>query len=422
MAIVRGRIYHTFSEDFQNWKKAKRHQGKTGLKVKELETQFAEYIGRKHCVAYSFARSAMYHALQALNLPPGSEIIMPPITIKPMVDVVLQCGHKPIFVDISLKDYCFDLEDLKQNITPNTQAAIITYLFGVVPEVQALTQLLQENKITIIEDFSHCLNAESNGTKLGNFSTIAIYSTSAMKTLDTYGGGLLLVDDEDLHNQLRTRRDKMSATSISALRRRVRFVLIRNLLTQPLAFSLITRPLLHLVKMFNPVLHQKLTGARLGLKPVEEFPEEWNDQYTELQAETGLRHLELVEERDRERIDNVHWYFDSLSPQARERLVQGHNGTKNVYWQLPIIVKDSEAFIKFMASRGIDTGSSNLSLCSQLDIYPQWVKETPNAAALKNRGMFIPIYGSLTQTQKQHIVNTINDYFNLYETQSEQTG
>lgn len=422
MAIVRGRIYHTLSEDIQNWKKAKRHQGKTGSKVKELETRFAAHIGRKHCIAFSFARSALYHALQALNLPRGSEIIMPPITIKPMVDIVLQCGLKPIFVDISLKDYCFDLEELKQKITPNTKSAIITCLFGVVPDVQALIQLLQENNITIIEDFSHCLNAESNGTRLGNFSTVAIYSTSAMKTLDTYGGGLLLVDDEDLHNQLRKRRDEMSATSVSALRTRIRFVLLRNLLTQPLTFSLVTHPLLSLVKMFNPVLHQKLTGARLGLKPVEEFPEEWNDQYTELQAETGLKHLEFVEERDKERIKNVHWYFDSLSPQARERLVHEHNGAKNVYWQLPIIVKDSEAFIKFMASRGIDTGSSNLSLCSQLDIYPQWVKETPNAAALKNRGMFIPIYGSLTQKQKQHITNTINDYFNLYETHADQSA
>ena len=55
----------------------------------------------------------IYYALKAENLPPGAEIIMPTIATKAILDVVLDLGLKPVFVDIDRQTVCFGLEQLR---------------------------------------------------------------------------------------------------------------------------------------------------------------------------------------------------------------------------------------------------------------------------------------------------------------------
>jgi dTDP-4-amino-4,6-dideoxygalactose transaminase len=53
---------------------------------------------------------------------------------------------------------------------------------------------------------SHNLNAAYQGQKLGTFGDIGIYSSSATKTFDAYGGGLLITDDDQIDAKLRAGR------------------------------------------------------------------------------------------------------------------------------------------------------------------------------------------------------------------------
>src|SRR5688500_15003152 len=122
IAIPRGIVYHRVVQDVSYLGRALFAKLDDDQKIRRFETQFASYVGAKHCVAFPFARTAVYYSLKSQNFAPGSEILMPPITIKAMLDVVIACGLKPVFVDINLDTLCFDVELLRKAITPKTKA------------------------------------------------------------------------------------------------------------------------------------------------------------------------------------------------------------------------------------------------------------------------------------------------------------
>ena len=76
---------------------------------------------------------------------------MPPITIKAILDVVLETGLKPIFVDINDNDFSYNLEDLKSKINKNTKAILISYLYGIVPDVD---EIIKTKGLVQIQDES----------------------------------------------------------------------------------------------------------------------------------------------------------------------------------------------------------------------------------------------------------------------------
>ena len=66
-------------------------------------------------------------------------MLMPPVTIKPILDVVLELGLVPEFVDIDLDTVCFDENELIESLKLQPRVAILTYLFGIVPNVERIT-------------------------------------------------------------------------------------------------------------------------------------------------------------------------------------------------------------------------------------------------------------------------------------------
>ena len=87
MAISRTIVYHPVSLDVRNFVASFRDTGRISAsekpeEVTEFERAFARYMGTDSAHAFPYARTALYFALKAQNFEPGSEIIMPPVTIK----------------------------------------------------------------------------------------------------------------------------------------------------------------------------------------------------------------------------------------------------------------------------------------------------------------------------------------------------
>ncbi|MFZ2604500.1 MAG: DegT/DnrJ/EryC1/StrS family aminotransferase, partial [Candidatus Microthrix parvicella] len=177
--------------------------------VETFERRFAEHVGAAHCVSFAFARTAVHQALESQALPHGSEVLMPPITISPMMDAVLSLGLRPVFVDIDPNSLIFDVEAFERAITPNTRAALITYLFGIAADPTPLIEVAARAGLFVIEDFSHNLGASVGGRSLGTFGDVGVYSCSATKTLDAYGGGLAVTNSTSLAGLLRTAQRRL---------------------------------------------------------------------------------------------------------------------------------------------------------------------------------------------------------------------
>jgi len=408
-AIPRGIIYHDVWFDVRNLVRSLRTYPPPDT-VSRFEEAFARYMDMPHAIAFPFARSAVYAALSARNFPAGSEIIMPPITVKPMMDVVLQLGLRPVLVDIDLDTLCFDRGQLEKAVTPATRAVLLTYLFGIVPDVDELIVTARKHGLFIVEDFSHCLNAEFCGRKLGTFGDVGVYSCSSTKTFDLYGGGLAITADAALAEQLRAFQARLCAPPPEVLRGKILLDLLRNVFSTRPVFSAFTLPLFKLLARMNPVMMKKLTGARLNLQPTTVMPTEWLQRFTPLQADAGLELIGRVQALDDVRIAHVEKIKGLLDDLPSVRFPRVLKDARHVYWQFIIYADDPLKLQTYLHRFAIDTSTTNLSLIPALGIYP-YRGDVPRAAYVHRSAVFIPAYPSLSDEDVQRVAEGLRTFF-----------
>ncbi len=404
LAISRGIIYHKLSFDILSLIKAFTFNLQDEKITKEFEDSFASYMGSRHCVSFPFARTAIFYALKSQNFPPGTEIIMPPITIKAILDVVLELRLKPVFVDIELDSLCFDFFELKRAIGKNTKAILITYLFGMVPNIEQMVSYCKKKGLFVIEDFSQCLNGKFKDKKMGTFGDVGVYSASSIKTLDTYGGGLLVCQSDNLYSIFHKNQNELSTPSRKNLIKKIVTNLVRNLATTRIVFHFFTFPFIKIISFLKPGIAIKHTGDR-NKEMLSHLPKRWFESYSCLQAKVGLKLLPTVETFDWQRVSNVE-KIKSRSPKIKFPL--GVSDAKNVYWQLVAYFDNAEKIQHYFHSKKLDTSTTSLAKISNLPNYPYQGK-TPNADMLYSKGCFIPSYPYLSEEDINYIIGVLNE-------------
>lgn len=404
LAIPRGTIYHRVRDDLRSLGRALWGEIDDKGTIAAFEAAFAAYVGRAHGLSFPSARTAILATLRAKGFPPGTEIVMPPITIKPILDVVLHCGLVPVYVDLDPDTFCFDLDVLKRAITPKTRAVLVTYLFGLVPDMDRLMRICRERDLFVMEDFSQCLNGEHAGRKIGSFGDVSIYSSSFIKTLDTYGGGQLVCDEPALVDAIRPHKDAMAAPARTILVRKVLFDLCMNVATTRWVFHGLVFPLLRLLSLLRP---EKVI-RHLGLQSVTllpALPRAWFHRYSSVQAALGLELLAHVAEGDARRSAHVERLKELLRGTPLH-FPRGAEGAKNVYWQFVVPVRDARRAQRALHAHGIDTSTTSLTHIAALPKSP-YRGETPRAHAIHDNGLFIPAYPGLTDDDVRYIAATL---------------
>jgi perosamine synthetase len=401
--IPRGIIYHSVIQSISYFARATWAPLNDFIKVNEFEATFAQYCGRKYCIAFPFARTAIYFILKSLNLPKGSEVLLPPITIKGIVDVVVDLGLTPKYIDVDMETVGFNIDELTKKITPFTRVALITPLFGLVPNMHAICAILHQHGVFIIEDFSQCLNGEFNGQRIGTFGDAAVYSASSIKTLDTLGGGFAITDDVELNVKLKLEQSKLASPSRAFLVKKAWINCVRNVATVNPIFTLFTFPLLQLLRKINPSAALKQTGGR-DKNRLEKLPAVWFTSYSSLQAEIGLVKIKEVQRMDKHRISNVD-RIKSAVPAVHFPLTTSLS--RNVYWQLIFHADDAAHIQSVFASRGIDVATSSLELVCELEDYPSSEKLV-NAERIYKNGVFIPCYPNLTDGDVNRVIAALS--------------
>ena len=404
LPISRGRISHTLFEDLVWLVRSVFSKINDSQTVTRFETTFAKYVGRKHCIVFPFARTGIHAVLKNLDLPEGSVVLMPPITIKPILDVVLDLKLVPVFVDIDQSTVCFSESALTDALKSSPRVAILTYLFGIVPDVEALCKTLRNAGVFIIEDFSQCLNGKFRGDQIGSFGDVSVYSASSVKTLDTYGGGFVFTDDDKMAKRLGDSQRELSKPSRSRLIKKVQTDLIRNFASQPIVFALLTFPVLRFLTWRGGSKLTKFTGDR-DQQPLPSLPAEWFESYTSIQAEVGLQQLKQMEEKDTKRKSAINQINSSHN--FKDRPI-GKDGGENVFWQYIVYADNFPEFQKQLTSRGVDCATTSLVKISGLESYP-FQGVTPNADRLYSNGVYLPCYHQLTKTQISRISSALSE-------------
>lgn len=178
----------------------------TGPTVGLFEQELAEYVGTRHAVAVNSGTSALDIAVQALDLPKGSEIITTPFTFAATSNAILYNGHVPVFADIDTATRNIRPDEIRRRITPKTRAIIYVDYAGHPCAIDEIREIAQEYDLRLIEDACHALGASYHGRKIGTFADMTIFSFHPVKPITTGEGGAVVTDDPDLAARLKILR------------------------------------------------------------------------------------------------------------------------------------------------------------------------------------------------------------------------
>ena len=389
MAISRGSIRHSLGEDFLNFCRSIIQPSSVSKRASAEEKEILNEKVRKrffrtHALLFPYARSAFHSILKALDLPKGSEILLTPITIGPMLEVILTLGHKPVFVDIELKTFCVDLDDLKLKLKNRPACFLLTYLFGYIPDIEAIRALCMETGTHLIEDISHNIGGKVNGKPLGSFGLAGIYSASLLKYVDGYNGAFIVTDDSKLNQQLEADAAAFKNPDSRRICTIIRTTFIWNFCLRRLPFNCFVFPILWFVKMINPQRFEQILGPKIALEMPKEIPKYYFEDISSMQCRTIARHLDNLDVLLSKRIEAA-----SRAANAYEVVIGTPIGFSSdfTYWQFIVPTDDLAKARNALFKIGVETGATNLMNLAEVSGI-----ELSGAKSLKKNHIFIPIH------------------------------
>lgn len=167
----------------------------TGPKVEIFENKFKEYIGSRYALAVNSATAGLHLALKVLGIGPGDEVITTPLTFCSTANVIIHCGATPVFADVDANDWNIDPLQIEKKITKKTKAIIPVHLHGRPCRMDEIMKLARRNKLFVVEDAAHAVEAVYHGKKVGNIGDITVFSFYATKNLATGEGGMVTTNN-----------------------------------------------------------------------------------------------------------------------------------------------------------------------------------------------------------------------------------
>jgi len=170
----------------------------------DWERNFAERLGRKHCVSVASATDALHFALLAHGIGPGDEVLVTDFSWISSASCVDMVGATPVFCDIDLDTYQMSLDSIQRMYSDRVKAIVYVHLFGHMEDTSILQAFCKKRNILFIEDSAQALGSSLNGAKAGTVGDCSVFSFNSNKVIaGVNGGGVVLTDDSDIAKRLK---------------------------------------------------------------------------------------------------------------------------------------------------------------------------------------------------------------------------
>ncbi|MDP6775810.1 MAG: DegT/DnrJ/EryC1/StrS family aminotransferase [Candidatus Latescibacteria bacterium] len=181
--------------------KSKQLGWRQGGFVTRLDEAFAAFTGSRFGICRNSAMTALAQAVSVSGAGCGDEVICDPLVHFGGV-AALSFNCVPRFVDVKYDTYLMDPDAVRKAVTRHTKALIVTNLWGLCAELDALRAICRKHKIFMIEDCAHVIGARWRGKHAGTFGDLGCFSFQQGKHICTGDGGVMVTDREDLHHAL----------------------------------------------------------------------------------------------------------------------------------------------------------------------------------------------------------------------------
>jgi perosamine synthetase len=253
-----------------------------------------------------------------------------------------------------------DPDDVRRKITPRSRAILAVHLYGHPCDMDALRNIADEHNLFLIEDCAEAFGTLYKGKHVGAFGDVSTFSFFGNKTITTGEGGMVVTNDETLHDR---------------------------------------------------IVHFKGQG-------LAKYREYWHDvigynyRMTNICAAIGLAQLEQADYFLAKKRKIAEWYKTAL--QDTPVTVHGEVGdVRHSYWMISILVQDPtdrEPLRAALRDHGVETRPLFYPVHS-MPMYSAAFQRHPVAESLGWRGINLPSYPGLEQTAVLEIAAVIKNYF-----------
>ena len=335
-----------------------------GPDVIKFEEKFANFIGKKYCIAVSSGTAALEIAVKSLNLKKNDEVIIPNFTIISNVLAVIRQKAKPVFLDCNIHDWNIDYEELKKKISKKTKAIIVTHIYSFSNRMEKIVRLCKKKNIKIIEDAAEVIGLKYRNKYCGTFGELGTFSFYANKHITTGEGGMICTDSYKHYEKCRS---------------------LRNL-----CFGKINR--------FN---HDDLG---------------WNYRMTNIQASLGISQLKSIKKVINQKISIGKYYYKKLSKVENIQILPPYkDGLKNVYWVVGIVIKNKKIKAKDLiiklknkkiGARPFFWPMHKQNILKKMNLVKD--KNFPNSEYISTYGLYLPSYLGLKKKDLDQIISVLN--------------
>lgn len=179
-----------------------------GVHTKQLEQEFAHFVGMPFACAVSSGTAALEIALRTFGVE-GKDVLVPTNTFFATAAAVLHAGGTPRFVDCDPRTLGMDYNSLVQRWSPECAGVIVVHIGGpVAPGIEAIRQFCRERGLFLLEDAAHSHGSSLHGKMAGSFGDAAAFSFYPTKVMTSGEGGMIVTTDEGVYREAMLYRDQ----------------------------------------------------------------------------------------------------------------------------------------------------------------------------------------------------------------------
>ncbi len=348
--------------------------------ARKMEEEASKFLGVKYGILTSSGSCAGLLALSALELPKGSEVIIPAVTFPTIFNIIIQCGLVPVVVDSKVGTYNLDVGGVEKAISKKTKAIIAVHALGNPVDMPRLMKLARKHKIKVIEDGCDTWGGSINGKMIGSFGDVSITSFHAAHIVSMGVGGGVFTNDKKIAENVRMYRDWGRQANTTK----------KNKYTS-------------LPKDHNPRFIYEKVG--------------YNFQILELQAAMGRVQLRKAKKIKALRQANFDYLVEKLDVFTKLLMPLTLEGADICWFALPITYmgNDRGKLIAHLEKNGIETRSM---FAGNITKHPAYKKskyrisgKLKDADYILKHSFWIGVHPRMTKKDREHVVKTFKDFF-----------
>ena len=327
-SLPRLRLYTTFGQYLQLIFEFLTGRWRQGGDVTKAEKAIASRVGTKHAVLTNMARVGIYLALKN-TIRPGQKVIVSPYTIVDVINMVVCAGGVPVFADLDTDTCNISADNVEELLATqsNVGAVMVTHFYGLACDVARIRTMCEMRGVALLEDAAQAFGVSVQGKAVGTFGRAGIFSFGLYKNVNSFYGGAVVTDDDDLAIALRRDVSCLPAISTAFYYKKVISGFITDVVTWPPLFRIFTFKIFR-YGILNDVasINDKLK-IDTDPKLIHEIPREYLVQPSAMQARMIVQQLPNVEADTLRRQQHAKRYRDGLAglpemqvpPEAPER-------------------------------------------------------------------------------------------------------